>query len=238
MKFYQNYFEFDDFSTDKIDKTKVFRKENYTVKSINKKTAEKIIVESHYLHTKAPISAAYGLFYKDVIAGAITFGSPTSPRVANILGKEHSRKMYELNRLYCYDWTPRNSESYFISNAIKLLQLEHPAFKILISYADTAAGHVGLVYQATNWIYTGTGFQGGGNIVIDGKKYHRRTINSKYGTSDIKVLSKMLPGADIKLSKLSVKHRYFKFIGSKKENKELLRALKYPILPYPKTTIA
>ena len=42
----------------------------------------------------------------------------------------------------------------------------------------------GKIYQASNWIYVGTtGHEAG--IMLNGKLTHRRTINSKYGTSDI-----------------------------------------------------
>ena len=45
-------------------------------------------------------------------------------------------------------------------------------------------GHEGKIYQASNWVFVGkTGYEAG--IMLKGKLTHRRTINSKYGTSDI-----------------------------------------------------
>ena len=45
-------------------------------------------------------------------------------------------------------------------------------------------GHEGKIYQASNWLFVGmTGHEAG--IMLNGKLTHRRTINSKYGTSDI-----------------------------------------------------
>jgi hypothetical protein len=211
-----------------------FIKSEYTVKSIDKIVAARIIIENHYLHTRPLITLSYGLFYKDKLTGILTLGNPTCPRLTRICGIQYAKEMLELNRLYCYDWAPRNSESFFISQVIKLIKQDHPQYKILISYADTGAGHTGLIYQATNWLYTGTSFQGGGNLLIDGKKMHRRNANSVYGTSDIKKLSEMFPEKSISLIKLSTKHRYIKFIGSKKENKDRLNGLKYEILNYPK----
>ena len=41
-------------------------------------------------------------------------------------------------------------------------------------------------------------------------------------------------GDDVSWEKRSEKHRYVYFTGSKKQKKEMRKALKYPILPYPK----
>jgi len=48
-------------------------------------------------------------------------------------------------------------------------------------------GHMGKIYQASNWLFVGeTGHEAG--IMLNGKLTHRRTINSKYGTSTIEWL--------------------------------------------------
>ena len=59
-----------------------------------------------------------------------------------------------------------------------------PGIRLLVSYADLNQGHEGKIYQASNWVFVGkTGYEAG--IMLKGKLTHRRTINSKYGTSDI-----------------------------------------------------
>jgi hypothetical protein len=71
-----------------------------------------------------------------------------------------------------------------ISIAIKMLKREMPGIRLLVSYADMNQGHEGKIYQASNWYYVGqTGYEAG--IMLNGKLTHRRTINSKYGTSDV-----------------------------------------------------
>ena len=65
-----------------------------------------------------------------------------------------------------------------------MLKREMPGIRLLVSYADLNQGHEGRIYQASNWVFVGkTGFEAG--IMLKGKLTHRRTINSKYGTSDI-----------------------------------------------------
>jgi hypothetical protein len=55
---------------------------------------------------------------------------------------------------------------------------------LIVSYADLNRGHLGKIYQASNWLFVGeTGHEAG--IMLNGKLTHRRTINSKFGTSNI-----------------------------------------------------
>jgi hypothetical protein len=56
----------------------------------------------------------------------------------------------ELNRLWVHDSCPRNSESFFVSHALRAL----PPL-LIVSYADTAWGHVGTIYRALNFHYAG-----------------------------------------------------------------------------------
>jgi hypothetical protein len=65
-----------------------------------------------------------------------------------------------------------------------MLKREMPGIRLLVSYADLNQGHLGKIYQASNWVFVAeTGHEAG--IMLNGKLTHRRTINSKYGTSDI-----------------------------------------------------
>src|SRR6266542_518273 len=68
---------------------------------------------------------------------------------------------------------------------------EMPGIRLLVSYADLNQGHEGKIYQASNWLFVGTtGHEAG--IMLNRKLTHRRTINSKYGTSDIDWLKKRI----------------------------------------------
>jgi len=52
------------------------------------------------------------------------------------------------------DRCPRNSESRFISVAIRELRKLTPV-KAIITYADSAMGHTGIIYRATGFTYLG-----------------------------------------------------------------------------------
>ena len=121
--------------------------ENYIIKRIDYHTAMKIIVEKHYLHRKSPCSNAFGLFLDDECKGVIVYGTPSSaPLRRGIAGDENINNVIELTRLWVCDSVPRNGESFLIGNTIKQCGKE-----IVVSYAEIEQGHLGIVYQATNW---------------------------------------------------------------------------------------
>jgi hypothetical protein len=194
-----------------------------------------ICKEKHYLHRVPSIVASYGLYRNELLMGIITFGVPPSPYLMKICGEEYKSNVLELNRLWCFDESPRNSESFLISQGIKLLKRDRPEIKILVSFSDTREGHLGYIYQATNWKFTGWSIPGGGSIVIDGKEYHPKNLNNKYGTSDLNKLKDILGTQNIFYRPRSKKCRYVKFISDKRENKKLASLCKYPIQDtYPK----
>jgi len=111
------------------------------------------LVKWHYLHRQAPTSFSYGAYFSGQIIGACTIGKPASHTLLiGVAGKERAADVFELNRLCFLDEAPKNSESRFIGWVIRQMAKS----TILVSYADTAQGHSGIVYKATNWIYTGT----------------------------------------------------------------------------------
>ena len=122
-----------------------------------------------------------------------------------------------------------------ISQGIKLLKKDKPEIKILVSFADTREGHLGYIYQASNWYFTGWSIPCGGSIVINGKEYHPKNLNNKYNTSDIERLKEILNTQNIYYRPRSKKGRYVYFISNDKKENEMLKSLcKYKIQDYPK----
>jgi hypothetical protein len=106
----------------------------------------------------------------------------------------------------------------------------------LISYADAGKNHHGYIYQATNWIYTGLG--GGVDFYRDetGKEIHSRIMSDLRKKTPEKNRDEI--AKDLKWDKIkgTYKHRYFMFLGDKKDKAKMLLELekKYKIEPYPK----
>jgi hypothetical protein len=202
-------------------------KNDYTINKINYQIAMQIIVEKHYLHRKCPCSFSFGLFdnFTNEIMGVVIYGTPSSaPLRRGICGDSEKDNVIELTRLWVDDRVPRNGESFLIGNTINLVDKE-----IIVSYADTGVNHIGYIYQATNWIYTGLSAKRT-NWTVKNVDKHCQTIADKYTSKELKEIY----GDDFTLVPRSRKHRYVYFNCNKSRKKELLTCLKYPILPYPK----
>lgn len=72
--------------------------------------------------------------------------------------------------------------SKIVSIAIKFLKSQSPGIRLVVSYADTKQGHIGSIYQAMGWLYQGY-FDGEHDVVVNGRKMHRRQAYSLYGTT-------------------------------------------------------
>ena len=169
------------------------------------------IMQKHYAKRLPSISYAFGLYKEKKLVGIITYGIPASNSLCEgICGKEYKEFVIELNRL-CLLNNDKNESSFLVANSIKML----PKPKIIVSYADTAQGHVGYVYQATNFLFTGTTKERTDMSAGEGK-------HSRHATdSSIRQFR-------------SAKHRYVYIHGNKTEKKLLQRKLNYDVLPYPK----
>jgi hypothetical protein len=182
------------------------------VRKISYNDVKYLILNVHYARRMPSISFSYGLFQKDEMVGIVTYGSPASPYLCKgVCGVEYRQDVIELNRLVLVN-NKKNEASYLISNSLKML----PKPKIVVSYADTAQKHCGVVYQATNFLFTGTSKPRTDMAGKDGK--HPR---HHLGERSNRVYR-------------SAKHRYVSFVGNKRQRKEYARALKYKIQPYPK----
>lgn len=202
---------------------------DYPIRPVDYHTAMTIVIEKHYLHRQSPCSHAYGLFdpVTDEIVGIVIYGvPPSSTLLKGICGPEEAQNVYELNRLWVDDSVPKNGESYLIGNTIKLLDRE-----IIVSYADTSQQHVGIVYQATNWLYTGLSSKFRDPKVKGLENQHHATYAN--GLTNKQVEEKF--GDRVYWVERPRKHRYIIFNANKTRRKELRQLLRYKILPYPKT---
>lgn len=119
----------------------------------------------------------YALYDGDIMKGAMFFGRMA---MANQWKRfsDTPENVIELRRLCCIDDTPKNTESYFIGNALKLLKKDWGK-GVVVSYADKEFGHTGVIYKATNFKMIGE-IKGARVIMWNGKRYHDKTIRTKY----------------------------------------------------------
>jgi hypothetical protein len=184
------------------------------------------LLQKHYAKRIPQIMFAFGLYEESQLVGVVTYGIPASPALCmGICGKEYSDKVLELNRV-CLLNNDKNQASFLVANSIKLL----PKPSIVVSYADTGKGHIGYVYQATNFLYTGLSANRVDWTVKGLEHKHSKTLSDGMTLESIKEKY----GDDFYYSERSRKHRYIYFHGNKTQKKKMTGLLKYQIEPYPK----
>ena len=208
-----------------------------------------MIVKHHYSHKWTMCRYALGIFYEmdndhsffdekeEKLIGVAIYGYPVGRLATTSISEElKSEEVLELTRLFIFDEYGKNTESISLSKTFKWLQ-KNTDIKALISYSDPEERHLGIIYQATNWIYQGNSIRHMGNYGIaleeDGKFMHSRTVSATYGSHNVEHLKKKI-GHTFWRKEEPEKHRYIYFLCGKKDKKKMMKSLKHPSLPYPK----
>ena len=211
---------------------------SFNVWRISSKLCQPWLLYKHYSKRCPNISYAFGLYNSRLeLSGVCSYARPMSNTlVSGAMQGDYNDKFLELNRLVVNEGLPTNTLSYFVSQTLKLL----PTPCVIVSYADTAQCHHGYIYQATNWIYTGLSAKFTDYAVEGMENVHHASIEDSVGRYDKNPeinKSKLLAekyGEKLYKKERARKHRYFYFVGSKRQKKDMRRGLNYPELPYPK----
>jgi hypothetical protein len=205
---------------------------HWTVRTIAPKCARDFILRHHYAHQggtdrKVPgIRHCWGLLEGERLLGVVTFSNPVSYTLCRgVCGPAYKDDVLELSRLVVA--TPvRNAASFLIGASLRRLAKERNA--IVVSYADCNAhvGHVGYVYQACNFLYTGNG-----SVV---PKYVDAFTGETIAHTRRHIDGKERRHGPLKAVVQKGKHRYVTFVGDRRWCKRARAALRYPVLPYPK----
>ena len=152
---------------------------DYIVEPVDRKVIQSFIHKWHYSHDTNGIQQrqCFALYDDNKIIGAIIYAIPSMPNTAKKYNPDNPDRCWELRRLCCIDDTPTNTESYFIGQTLRWIR-QNTDTEVIVSYADLEQGHEGIIYKASNFYYLGQ--SGGGQVLmVDGKKYHARSLNQK-----------------------------------------------------------
>ncbi len=193
---------------------------DYSVRQLNNHEYRDWLLKKHYAKRLCSVSYAFGLIDLDQnVVGIITFGCPPNKEYndGKCIFSCIKVKTLELNRLVLNSDTPKNSASFFIMKAINKL----PKPTAIVSYADANQNHHGYVYQATNWLYTGTSTKKFKYTFEDGSTFDiRRGIDKK---GNVVSKEEMLPT-----------FRYIYIHADKRDKKNLVKDMRWDIEQYPK----
>jgi hypothetical protein len=162
--------------------------------------------------------------------GAVIFSKGASSQLGSA---------YELSGVECSELTRvalnkhGNPVSRIIRVCLLFIKSHNPGLRLIVSFADTYRHHCGGIYQAGNWIYTGTSSQSKAVLLADGNVHDLRRYN---GHGDGKIVAgkiwkqpkKTMPD-NASVVKMPGKHRYLMPLDAE------MRARVLPLSkPYPK----
>jgi len=178
----------------------------------------------HYSSRGGSAAWNYGVWDGHTLAGVASYNLPTMDACAAVFGPERWEWVAHLGRLVCAEDAPRNIESKLIARSLRLLKIDRPVVRAVLTFAAPSAGHLGYVYQATNALYLGKSM--GRSYFVDqhgarrSDSHSSHTIARSRGWEVVKEVGK---------------HRYLYLVGSRSERKEARRLLKHDVLAYPKS---
>jgi hypothetical protein len=140
----------------------VARREDYTVTPCEHRVARALVEQYHYTGSASNTSVAAHCLVRKAdgkIVGSALWMPPTA-RAAQGLAREHlgsadrHREVLALSRLVIAPGEPQNAAGMLLGGSEKILR-GLPRWALLVTYADTAEGHKGTIYKATNWVAAG-----------------------------------------------------------------------------------
>ena len=163
----------------------------------------------------------FGVYENDRFIGVVLFSRGANKNIVNPF-KIKQTEGCELTRVALDRHSSQVSK--IVSIAIKLFKKKFADMKLIISYADPNQGHLGGIYQAGNWVYTGLG-NNCKVYLLNGKEIHSKTIYSKFGTNKLSLLKKI---DNFSIMRTGGKHRYLMPLTKEMRERVLPLAKPYP----------
>ncbi len=170
----------------------------------------------HYSKTMpAGKRVSIGVWESGRFVGCVIFGTGACPQIACPFGIDRLEAAELVRVALRKHETP---VSRIVSVALRMVKMQSPGLRIIVSYADPNAGHVGGIYQAGNWYYVGTG----------GAPWRANGVHNRvFGTVKAKARARFGPNVIFTLE--PPKHKYVYPLDS------AMRAQIEPLRkPYPK----
>jgi hypothetical protein len=131
-----------------VDPPRLRVSDGWAVRSLSHADAAAIVRQFHYSKTTANTSVErHGLFSPaGELVGAAMWMPPTKPAALSV--SDDWKTVLCLSRLAISPDVPGNGASFLLGASMRLIDRK---WRTLLTYADTAQGHAGAIYLATNW---------------------------------------------------------------------------------------
>ena len=177
------------------------------LKKASYKAIEYACMKFHYAKSIPVNVFGYSVFENDEWCGCIVYGTGANNNIANPYDLKQGQ-VIELVRMALNGEQSVTSKALSIS--LKLVKKDCPLVKLIVSYADVDQNHEGIIYQATNWYFTGhMNKDTTSGYIIHGKKTHKKTVYGKGVIQSLKEVRKHLdPNAEKFITKGKLKYIY------------------------------
>lgn len=192
---------------------------------VTSKKAREFVRERHYTGSASPGVLRYGWEVDGQLVGVTIYDTGNHAMRQGVFGPEHYRHVLHHHRLAIEEGMPKGTASQFLGAAMRQIRRDRLNVWAIVTYADECEGHRGVVYQATNALYTGVRAKGNlkfrrpdGMLVptqsLKGTWPERREEAARLGWTEVRCKGK---------------HRYVYLLKKRKRMPPLL----WPILDHP-----
>lgn len=182
----------------------------------------------HWHYSKSmptPPLIKIGVSEDGVFIGVVLFSRGANNNLGAPYGLEKNQ-VCELTRVALANH--KSQVSKIVSIALLMLKKHCPDLKLCISYADPREGHLGIIYQAMNWIYTGTSSKSSLFLDSSGSELHGRQVSSSGLKKQYGELRKVPKISDCKRIVVPGKHRYLMPLDKTMKEKIMKLSKPYP----------
>lgn len=123
-----------------------------------------------------PPHVRFGIWENSVFCGIVLFARGASSNLLKPYGLQPTEGA-ELVRIALREHSTPVTR--IVAITIKMLRNHCPGLRLLISFADPSAGHVGSIYQAGNWVYTGQSTASHAYRDKRGRVWHERMVSER-----------------------------------------------------------
>lgn len=152
---------------------------NLQIKAVTFETAKFCCEKYHYSKSMpSGKTIKYGVWEDNKFKGVVIFSRGSN----NNLLKPYGLDVIEGCELTRVALTKHESRvTRIISICISILKRENSKLRLLVSFADSRQGHLGKIYQAGNWVYTGM-VETTPDFFLNGRWMHQRSVSSNFGS--------------------------------------------------------
>lgn len=166
-----------------------------------------------------------GVWEDGKFIGTVIFGRGACSKMGSPFGLDHV-EVCELVRIALDKHVTPVTR--ILRLAIRKLKVHSPDLKLIVSFADSAQGHIGTIYKASNFLYMGASSYH--TLRIHGENRHPRAVHCIYGGVGAQSIPWLREHVDPRAERIrtALKYKYVKPLTRDMRKKVLPMALSYP----------